>query len=247
MLYISFKDSLYLASVVSSDADKAIKLNKLLITNGIKADSFNIIESNILEKAEAVKQALSNLQMHLPLERWMDTDKNIPTILKENAIIELDLTGEVFHSPKITIKLDADISDSIVEEDLVEDMEQTEEKEEQVEEEVTGAAEELLEQQGQTVQTENLGEVVPEIMQVVFPGRTISGITGQPIVIEYVEGEWQQKVGNAYTKISKAMQELAQRTFNANRVSVQGTNINVDIAPEVTEAAQNEQNKDCKN
>lgn len=226
-----------------SDADKAIKLNKLLITNGIKADSFNIIESNILEKAEAVKQALSNLQMHLPLERWMDTDKNIPSILKENATIELDLTGEVFHSPKVTIKLDAAISDSITEEDLVDDMEQTEETEE-TEEQVE---EELIEQKEQTMQPENLGEVAPEVMQVVFPGRTISGITGQPIVIEYVEGEWQQKVGNAYTKISTAMQELAQRTFNANRVSVQGTNINIDIAPEVTEAAQNEQNKDCKN
>lgn len=86
-----------------SDADKAIKINEVLIQNKINVQPLNIRSDNYKAKVNEAKQLLSSISNFAPVESFTDTAISMEEQLKNNMMIDLDLNGQLFHSPKVTL------------------------------------------------------------------------------------------------------------------------------------------------
>lgn len=86
-----------------SDADKAIKINEVLIQNKINVQPLNIRSDNYKSKVNEAKQLLSSISNFAPVESFTDTTIPMEEQLKNNMMIDLDLNGQLFHSPKVTL------------------------------------------------------------------------------------------------------------------------------------------------
>lgn len=117
-----------------SDSQKAIKINELLMQNGVDVQKLQIRGDNYIVKIEEARRLLANQNKFVNLEEWIEPSTDIATNLIGNAAIDLDLRGDLFHSPKVTLDFgpaSQEVNVEKISSELLEEDEMDEEIEEQ--------------------------------------------------------------------------------------------------------------------
>lgn len=97
-------------SVYNNDAlerqEKILKLNDIIKYGGLDINTFGITFDNLNSKnISLVAKELSNIDQLPDVTQWINGNMSIEDILKEQVEINLNLGGDIFHSPKIVTKI----------------------------------------------------------------------------------------------------------------------------------------------
>lgn len=131
--------SLKLDAIVESDIalqEKILSLNNLLMEYNIDLDKNGYTFDNYNEEHLAkTKELLKESRDYPNIDNWFDNQRDMESILTQEATINIDISDRPFHSPKVKTKIEAVsgldsniLVDISVEEELTPDLEEETEK-----------------------------------------------------------------------------------------------------------------------
>lgn len=93
-----------------TQSDKIVTINKLIIESGLDVNSIGLTSELITEeRLELIAQQLGTVGAFSDVTTWLNNANDLETILKEDAVINIDINDKPFHSPKVKL----DISNTI--------------------------------------------------------------------------------------------------------------------------------------
>lgn len=111
-------------SLNKETVDKVNEINTLLAKNNIDADKIGLRTDNYSDaKIEEIRQLLIEQKQYVKVKDFTDTNIPIETVLVGNATINIDLNGDMFHSPKVVMDYGENNTkiETIVNENIIED------------------------------------------------------------------------------------------------------------------------------